>query len=122
MSRIKLLLLVLLAGCASLSPAPDPYDAVAAAIASGEISFAGGDGSSYDEAIVVRGAQGSGEGIAAEYLYLVQELGPLGTTWQRLKQTLINHDGQLYDVIRVRLADGERDYFFDASGYYGSDQ
>ncbi|HYD48963.1 MAG TPA: hypothetical protein VEB21_11475 [Terriglobales bacterium] len=111
------------AGCTARSIDDDseyPTDKdIVAKLHRSEISFAGGDGSSYEQAVVVLGAVGSVEGVLAEYAYLEAREGE-PDRWSRVRQTLISRERRMYDIIRVRRADGsERDYHFDASEYYG---
>lgn len=90
------------------------------AIDSGEITFEG-SGESYENAILVNGAEGAAEGVAAEYVYLMRRLAD-GPSWQRKSQRLLLRDGHPYDVVTVVFEDGtQREFIFDATDYYGLD-
>jgi hypothetical protein len=80
------------------------------------VSYAGGDGSSVEEAVVIRGARTTREGAAAEYAYLEQRHGPIGQGWFWETHSLVDAGGRTYDEIVIRLADGTvRSLYFDAS-------
>lgn len=122
---LLLLLTVLATGCVSsrreaTEPEIQPLDRdVVAKIHAGEIWFSGGDGSSFDQAIVVGGAADATEGVLAEYEYLQSLPALQQTEWKRLRQKLISRELRMYDVITIRTADGDRDFYFDAGEYYG---
>jgi hypothetical protein len=83
----------------------------------GEISYAGGDGSSVERAIVIEGASGEGEGVAAEYAWLRQRL-PAGSRTDG--QALLTRGQRAYDNINVMLPDGRRQsYYFDITEFFG---
>ncbi|MFO1061662.1 MAG: hypothetical protein U1E53_32415 [Dongiaceae bacterium] len=89
----------------------------AALAVAGEVSYAGGDGSSVERAIVIKGASGEGEGIAAEYAWLRQHL-PAGS--RPAGQALLTRDQRAYDSIDIVLPDGRRQsYYFDITGFFG---
>src|SRR6185503_8442521 len=58
------------------------------------IRFEGGDGSSQEKAIVILGAKGESDGVAAEYKYLELVYGPKGSAWRPRKQALLSGKGR----------------------------
>ena len=114
----------LLAGCqgagetkapAAAAPAPTATAAPAATAAAGPVTFAGGDGSSAAEAILVKGAT-EATGVAAEYQWLRDHLP--GCRPER--QVLLDVGGRRYDQLDVVMPNGERrSVFFDITEFFG---
>jgi hypothetical protein len=79
------------------------------------ISFAGGDGSSIEKAVVIKG--GTEEtGVAAEYDYLAKHY----TGYKVGQQSLQASKGRSYDVIEFTTRDGKtKTIFFDISAFFG---
>ncbi|MGL4238043.1 hypothetical protein [Tabrizicola sp.] len=85
------------------------------AAATAEIAFKGGDGASVETAIVVLGAQGSSDGVAAEYQWI--EANRPGA--EVLGQALVQNGDRFYDVITIRVGGREEDLFFDITDFFG---
>jgi hypothetical protein len=84
------------------------------------IRFVGGDGSSTDEAILIRGAQGEMDGTGSEYRYLAMVYGPQNSAWTLSRQSLMSKNGKHYDAMAITLADGtSKTVYFDISEYFG---
>lgn len=76
------------------------------------------DGLSLETAIVIE-AEDSWIGVRLEYDYVSQRHGALKTGWFLESQQLVRHDGHHYDVLRIRLSNGEsRTYHFDITDFY----
>lgn len=124
LSHCALVALIAASGCAVFEPRPDTdtpdlFAETAAAIDADEITF-DGDGSSFEDPIAVIGAEGSAQGVAAEYVYLGRRLANEDPAWQRVRQRLVSHEKRMFDIVTVRLSDGrERDYYFDVGDFYG---
>jgi hypothetical protein len=112
----------LIAGCQeavvtkTATPAPAPTATAAPATeAAGPVTFAGGDGSSVAEAILVKGAT-EVTGIAAEYRWLHDHVPGF-----RLKQqSLLGVGGRQYDRLDGVMPNGERrSVFFDITEFFG---
>jgi hypothetical protein len=80
-----------------------------------EISFDGGDGTSVETAVMIVGAAGSSDGIAAEYSWI--EANRPGA--QVLGQALIQNGDRLYDVITIRNGGKDEELFFDITDFFG---
>jgi hypothetical protein len=90
---------IALAGCATLG-----------------ISYSGGDGSSFEQAVVIKTGLGTESGIAAEKSWIRKHYPGAQITGQMLK----NPDEKVYDVISIRTADGSsRDVYFDITSFFG---
>ncbi|WP_146185067.1 hypothetical protein [Flavobacterium pallidum] len=71
---------------------------------------ASGDGSSYENAVVVKS-------VGEEYAFVKSKCTGCRVT----SQALSNKDGKYYDVLYVSTADGkEVKYFFDINSFYGN--
>jgi hypothetical protein len=111
----------LIAGCQdaavvkTATPAPTATTAPAPTAAAGPVTFAGGDGSSVAEAILVKGAT-EASGVAAEYQWLRDHLP--GCRPER--QVLLDVGGRRYDQLDVVMPNGERrSVFFDITEFFG---
>ena len=84
------------------------------------VEYAGGDGSSKEKAIIIKGAASSMEGIAAEYQYLSDRFGVRGSDWSLELQSLVQEKGKSYDVMNLLLKDGSKlTLYFDISEFFG---
>ena len=81
------------------------------------IHFAGGDGSSVEKAIVILGAKGEGDGVAAEYDYVEQHLGL--SRRDVVSQSLLDKNKHAFDMLELRTAQGSRQVYFDITDYFG---
>ncbi len=84
------------------------------------IRFEGGDGSSVAQAIIIRGARGESDGVAAEYQYLEMIYGPKGQGHDVRGQALMENNGRSFDRLDVELKDGRSlAVYFDITDYFG---
>jgi len=80
------------------------------------ISFQGGDGSSMAKAVVIKGAQNSFTGVAAESRWIRQN----HPDWRKMKQALLSEGGKHFDRIEYRTPGGEtRTVYFDITDFFG---
>ena len=120
---------LVLIGCASRTPAPAAAATPAAAPTSPPAApappqparylapspFAGGDGSSVEQAVVVL-AETEDEGIDLEHHWTFDHYG----RFRKIRGGLAAAGGKHYDVITVELADHtEKTIYFDITGFYG---
>jgi hypothetical protein len=84
------------------------------------ITFEGGDGSSPERAIVIKGAVTGREGIRAEALWI----GINHPEWRKGRQSLVaGQDGKYYDVINYTDdAGGSRTIYFDITDFFGKNR
>jgi hypothetical protein len=83
------------------------------------VYYEGGDGSSMDEAIVIRGTRSEPEAVAAEYDFISRAYGP---GCMRDRQSLGHDDGRWFDILEVILPGGSRlTVYFDISEQFLGD-
>jgi hypothetical protein len=83
--------------------------------AQAEITYGGGAGDSTANAIIILGAQGSSDGIQAEYDWLSQNRQ--GS--QVLEQALLSEGDRMYDMLTIRHQGREEQVFFDITDFFG---
>jgi hypothetical protein len=82
----------------------------------GPLQFAGGDGSSVESAVIIRGAKHESDGISAEHEYLSAHFG----SWFLKRQALINKKGRFFDQMEITDKNGTlRSVFFDITDFFG---
>jgi len=101
-------------------PQPSGHATCTDQLAGTSICFAGGKGTSMQDAIVILGAKGEPDGVAAEYKYLERLYGRKGVGHTVEDQSLLNDKGRSYDKLGVHLKDGRTlDVYFDITDYFG---
>ncbi|MCA9285667.1 MAG: hypothetical protein KDA22_10650 [Phycisphaerales bacterium] len=87
----------------------------------GAVRLEGGSGDSLETAVVVSGAVNETVGINAEYRCLERRFGRRNRDWHLVQQRLDNsRHGRIFDVLRIRLADGtEPEIWFDIADFFG---
>jgi len=79
------------------------------------LAFEGGDGTTCDKAIVIKGATNEFEGVASEYRYLTER----HPGWTLKEQSLLHSGDRSFDLLKFVTADGkERRACFDISEFY----
>ncbi len=82
----------------------------------GPVSYGGGDGGSFDAAIIVTGAMNEEEGILAEIAYVAKR----HPDWRLGKSALMNKVGRTFDSNSYSAKDGsEHVMIFDVTGFFG---
>lgn len=81
---------------------------------SAEVTLAGGDGSSFEKAILVQGAT-EATGVPAEYAYLRKHYPGYVFT----KQSLLNHKDRLYDALDFTWEGKRYTVYFDITEFFG---
>ena len=82
----------------------------------GGIRYAGGDGSSCEQAVVILGAAGEFQGISAEYAWLNKHY----PGYRVLDQALVLCADHWADILGIRTAQGTgRDVYFDIEDFFG---
>lgn len=79
----------------------------------------GKNGTSFNEAVIVHGANNQREGIAAEQHYISLQHGTRGRDWFLVSQTVIKDNNKVVDVVEIELGSptDRRIYFFDATDF-----
>jgi len=83
------------------------------------IRFSGGDASSLGQAVVIQGARGETDGVAAEYWYVAALLGKRGVDWHLGSQALFEKNGHQYDRLDIVTGQRNRQFYFDITAYFG---
>ena len=82
----------------------------------GKLVFEGGDGSSIEQAVVIKNAKGEEDGVDAESKW-IRKVHP---GWRKGDQALLSKDGKSYDRIDYTTPKGEaRMIFFDITEFFG---
>jgi len=80
------------------------------------LSYSGGDGSSHEQAVIIRGAQDTEAGIDAENAWIRQRHAGACKT----KQALVSVGRRHHDVITLTLNDGQtKSVYFDITDFFG---
>ena len=123
MSRIRTIMVALLASVifgatthgatnttsAVKAKAPDP-------VKIGHLVFEGGDGSSMEQAVLIRHAKTEEEGVDAEAKW-IRKIHP---GWRKGNQALLGDKGKHYDRIEYTTPDGKTEtIFFDITEFFG---
>jgi hypothetical protein len=109
------LLSFVLAACQAPSAGPRPSAALRPASADNRISFRGGDGSSFESAIIIH-APDNASGVRAEYDYIKRRY----PGYRFVGQALANRSGKVYDIMTFFSADGKkRVLYFDITQFFG---
>ncbi len=99
------------------------YEKALEKIQNGKIRFEGGDGPSIEQAIKIVGARNTGEGIAAENIWIAGRHGTRGLDWNKIRQGLdfSEDERNQYDIIEIEIIEtGERiSYYFDITSFFG---
>jgi hypothetical protein len=99
----------------------EQYTIVQNKISNHEISFAGGDGSTIENAIIITGAKTDKESVISEQVYFMNRFGIKGQDWQMISQAEIENKGKMYDLMQIiKLKDNKNEsYYFDISCCFG---
>jgi hypothetical protein len=82
----------------------------------GHIVFEGGDGSSMEQAVVIKHARNEEQGVDAEAKW-IKKVHP---GWQKGEQSLLSHKDKSYDRIAYATPDGKTmTIFFDITDFFG---
>jgi hypothetical protein len=84
-------------------------------ISNHDITFSGGDGLSFETAIIIKGIQNNQEGINAEYIYISNKHGKVNINWKPIMQALIDDTYKYCDNIQIEDINNNTkiSYYFD---------
>ena len=81
--------------------------------------YAGGNGESIETAVIINTAN-SMIGISAEYKFITSRYGQKDVEWTREIQSVMRSGNRQYDVVLIKLKDGqEKSFYFDITKFYG---
>jgi hypothetical protein len=91
--------------------------------ASDQPEYAGGDGSSPEEAVLIKDAPSHAAGVRAESAYISRKFGERGQDWNLKEQSITEReDGRRIDKMTIETAAGDVEtFYFDVSGFFGMD-
>lgn len=119
---MKILLPILISACLTglhanaKSDNPATADQVEKKAGKARITYKGGDGSSFEQAVIIVGANNSMDGVSAEGAWLKKKY----RNHEKIKQGLVKHEGKHYDLITIKTKQGkEVVVYFDISGFMG---
>ncbi|MBN1363324.1 MAG: hypothetical protein JW976_00830 [Syntrophaceae bacterium] len=81
--------------------------------------YTGGDGETIEKAIIIN-AKRMTVGIPAEYRFVEEKYGRMDLDWTFELQAVMRSGNRQYDVLAIKLKDGqEKTFFFDITKFYG---
>lgn len=86
-----------------------------ATVATAEVRFSGGDGSSAAKAIVIEGANDETEGVASEYDWIAKNR-PEAVF---LQQKLLQDNGKVFDLMILQSGGAKEEIYFDITAFFG---
>ena len=105
------LLLLCSCGKAPIRPSNEP------AAAQNALYYAGGDGSSIEQAVTFPGAKSSSEGVPLEYQWVREHFAGA----KRTRQGTLTQGDRRYDVLYLHLPDGAQTrVYFDITDWFGA--
>lgn len=84
-----------------------------------DIKYEGGLGTSIEDAVIIKGAKSSFDGIPSEYIYLESRHGKRGLQWKMLSQSLVHEGKKSYDILKIVKQRDTMDVYFDITAFYG---
>ena len=77
-----------------------------------QLAFSGGDGSSYEQAVVINNAKYRETGLVGQRLWLAKRY----PRYRQTNETLVTSANRQYDKIEIATADGQsRNVYFDVT-------
>ena len=74
-----------------------------------KVQYSGGNGDSYESAVVIGGIHEQHVVVPAEYQYISRLCGAQDRKWKIVEQTLTNEGDKVYDMVQIQvLATGEK--------------
>jgi len=84
------------------------------------IEYSDNSGESFDDAIVISGAENTSQGIAVEYQYIKDKYGEINTDWKRIRQRFKKHGDKAYDILTIKdKQENEIEIYFDITEFFG---
>jgi len=86
-----------------------------------KVVYEGGDGSSVENAIIIRNLTTTRDGIAAVYAYIEKQLGTRNKDWKLVMQSKATINERHYDFVTVEKIsdDTQITYTFDITDFFG---
>ncbi len=86
-----------------------------------KVIYAGGDGKSVENAIVIKDAENERNGIAAEYDYIAKKHGVKFVDWKPVGTSTFDEKTRKYDAINIQTIPKNETitFYFDITEFYG---
>ncbi|TLY50796.1 MAG: adenosylhomocysteinase [Gammaproteobacteria bacterium] len=81
---------------------------------SSRITFAGGDGSTIEKAVVIVGANEM-TGVSAEYDWIERHY----PGYTRKNQAVASENGKMFDLLEIEVSGKKKTLYFDITGFFG---
>jgi len=82
------------------------------------IQYAGGNGSTKEKAVIIKGANSELEGVDAAFNYIERKFG----YFEIESTTLIDEVDKKFDLMNITSVSGNKEkVWFDVTSYYGKD-
>jgi hypothetical protein len=112
-----LIALMLVVGCAPGQKKTNPIkdNTQPTKPSTGEVSVSGGDGSSIENAVIIK-APNNFAGVDAEYKWIKKN----HPGWKLVTQSVVNKKGKLYDKMDFQTPEGQAvTLYFDITDFFG---
>ena len=83
-------------------------------LSAAEVVYAGGDGSSFEKAVLIKNATEE-TGVRSEYAYLAKYYPDSKV----VRQSLRENKGRMYDVLEIEAKGGAKSVYFDITEFFG---
>ena len=78
-----------------------------------KVFYKGGDGNSYETAVVIDGAKNHRTGVEAEHTFISRTHGEKDKAWRIVSQSLSKEENRTYDIVEIELiGTGVRQYYY----------
>ena len=86
-----------------------------------KVTYEGGDGKTTETAIIIKNAENSTNGIAAEYDYIAKKQGEKFVDWKPLGQFTYDENKKMFDLISIETIPKKDtvSFVFDITEFYG---
>jgi hypothetical protein len=86
-----------------------------------KVVYAGGDGKTIENAIIIKNAGNERSGVAAEYAFITKIYGVKFEAWKPAGQSTIIKDNKKIDLINIQTIPSNEtiSFYFDITEFYG---
>lgn len=83
------------------------------------ITYSGGNGTSYDSAIVISGGKDYSVAVEAEHQWIAKLFGEKDKDWKVAEQTTVTENTKTYNMVQVEIVASQEKhfYYFDITRY-----
>lgn len=86
-----------------------------------KIIYAGDDGSTFENRIIIKNAKNEFDGVASEYAFIAKKHGQKNVEWKTIMQSSTSQSGRKLDIIEIQITPKNETklYYFDITEFYG---